>query len=187
MAENIHLTLEAQYTARSGFFWRKVANSSFKRWQRKARSATWRNLAWDWELLGITSAARAAADRLGFVPSEVFAHPDVIVASPELEDTIGFLPACRKQGIGADQFKWRKGQPDRLCKLLNRILSYWLPPARASQRVLLNTMFAEAGTEWQGTWVNSIGLQAAQAVELDACRFAGQRRIAGPGRHRKID
>jgi hypothetical protein len=188
MPESIHLALEAQYTARSGFFWLKVANSSFKRWQRKARSATWRNLVWDWESLGITSAARAAADRLGFVPSEVFAHPDVLAASPALKDYYRLLACLPNKGLAQIKSREQKGNLIGHCRLLNGILSSLLATAaKASHESLLNTVFAEAGTEWQGTWVKSIGSKAARTVEKILNRFAADKNLLDPEATAKLN
>ena len=178
MAENLHPTLETRYAARSGFFWRKVSESKFKQWQRKAHSATWRNLVWDWDALGITSAARAAAERLEFVPGEVFAHPEIITAAPELEGYYRLLACLPNKGLAQIRQKGPKADLLALCKLLNGILSSLLATAaNTSRESLLNTIFAEAGTEWQGTWVNSIGLQAAQAVEQILTRFAVEKNL----------
>jgi hypothetical protein len=181
MAENLHFALEECYKARSAFFWRKVRASPFKDWQRQARSATWKNLVWDWEALGITPMARAAADRLGFVPSEVFAHPEVLSASPELEDYYRLLACLPNKGLGQIRSSAERGKRMDLCRLLNSMLSSLLAAAaKASRESLLHTIFAEAGTEWQGTWVNSIGLQAAQAVEQMLTNFAVRENLLDP-------
>jgi hypothetical protein len=181
MAEHLHLALEKRYMARSGFFWRQVRDSHFKDWQRQARSATWKNLVWDWEALAITPMARAAADRLGFVPSELFAHPEVLAASPELEDYYRLLACLSNKGLAQIRSAAHKGNRAELCKLLNGILSSLLGTnSNASRESLLNTIFAEAGTEWQGTWVNSIGLQASQAVEQILATFAADKNLLDP-------
>jgi hypothetical protein len=49
--------------------------------------------------------------------------------------------------------------------------------AKSNREGLLNTIFAEAGTEWQGTWVNSTGLQASRALEQILAIFAAQQGV----------
>jgi hypothetical protein len=176
MPEHLPLALEERYAARSGFFWRHVRDSHFKEWQTEARNATWANLVWEWEALGITPAVRAAAKRLEFVPSEIFAHPEVLAACPELENYYRLLACLPNKGLAQIRSKTQRGNRADLCKLLNRILSSLLgTTAKASRESLLNTIFAEAGTEWQGTWANSIGLQASQAVEQILTDFAARK------------
>jgi hypothetical protein len=173
MAEHIQTELAERYLLRSGFYWRKVRDSRFKDWQKKARSASWKNLVWNWSELGISEAARVAADALEFVPCEVFAHPDILSAHPELADYYRFLACLPNKGLA--QIKSSGAPLDRLamCRLLNGFLSSLLTTtAKASRESLLNTMFAEAGAEWQGSWVNSIGLQASSALEQILASYA---------------
>ena len=173
MPDHIQSELASRYLARAGFFWRRIKDSRFKDWQKLARNAAWENLEWDWNILGITNTAREAAKKLGFVPSEVFVHPDVILKRPELVDYYRLLACLPNKGLA--QIKPQKSKNDSLdlCRLLNGFLSSLLTvTAKASRESLLNTVFAEAGTEWQGTWVNSIGLQASQALEQILSNFA---------------
>ncbi len=176
MPDHVQTELASRYLARAGFFWRRVKDSRFKDWQKIARDATWENLEWDWEKLGITNTAREAAKKLGFVPSEVFVHPDVIAKKPVLVEYYRLLSCLPNKGLA--QIKTPKSKTDSLalCRLLNGFLSSMLPvTAKASRESLLNTVFAEAGTEWQGTWVNSIGLQASEALEQILSGFAAHR------------
>ncbi len=178
MSDHVQSELANRYLARSGFFWRRVRDSRFKEWQKTARAATWENLEWDWKALGITNTAREAAKKLGFVPSEVFMHPCIIAKKPELLDYYRLLACLPNKGLA--QIKSPKSKADSLilCRLLNGFLSSLLPAtAKASRESLLNTVFAEAGTEWQGTWVNSIGLQASQALEQILSGFAAHHEL----------
>jgi hypothetical protein len=155
-----------------------VRDAHFKDWQRKARSASWQNLKWDWDQLGVTLIARQTADRLGFVPSEVFAHPEVLAASPELVEYYRLLACLPNKGLSQIKSKTEASSKMGTCKLLNRILSSLLgTTAKASKESLLHTIFAEAGTEWQGTWVNSIGLKAAKAVEQLLANYAAEKEL----------
>ena len=176
MPDHVKTELASRYLARSSFFWQRVRDSRLKDLQRMARNAMWENLNWNWNELGITDTAREAARKLGFVPSEVFAHPDVITKKPELFHYYRLLACVPNKGIGQIKPKKSKTSSLELCQLLNGFFSSLLPAtAKASRESLLNTAFAEAGTEWQGTWVNSIGLQAAQALEQILSGFAAER------------
>jgi hypothetical protein len=42
---------------------------------------------------------------------------------------------------------------------------------------LLRTIYAEAGSEWQGTWVNNIGQLAAQELQQVVVEFAEQKNL----------
>jgi hypothetical protein len=173
MAEHIQPELAERYLARAGFFWRRVRDSRFGILQKQARSASWQNLLWNWSELGISEGAREAADHLGFVPAEVFAHPDILAASPELADYYRLLACLPNKGLA--QIKSRSVPLDNiaLCRLLNGFLSSLLTTtAKASRESLLHAIFAEAGSEWQGSWVNSIGLQASHAVEQILANYA---------------
>jgi hypothetical protein len=175
---HVQTELEERYRARAGFFWQKVRDSRFKDWQKSARSATWRNVLWNWSELGISEVAREAAEALEFTPSEVFAHPDIILAQHELIDYYRLLACLPKKGLA--QMIPGVAIKDKLvlCRLLNGFLSSLLAmTAKTSREGLLNTIFAEAGTEWQGTWVNSIGLQSSQALEQILSTYAEQQRV----------
>jgi hypothetical protein len=178
MAEGIKSALRDSYLARSGFFWRQVRDARFNEWQLRARDASWENLIWNWEELGITEVARETAKRLKFVPSEIFAHPDVLAASPQLLGYYRLLACLPNKGLAQIRSTVEKGDRIEICKLLNGILSSLLgTTAKASRESLLNTIFAEAGAEWQRTWVNSIGLRASGAVEQILADFAAEKNL----------
>jgi hypothetical protein len=178
MAEANVTALRERYLARSGFFWRHVRDARFNEWQLRARDASWENLIWNWEQLGISTVARETARRLKFVPSEVFAHPEVLAASPELLDYYRLLACLPNKGLAQISSAQERESRLELCKLLNEIISSLLgTTAKASRESLLNTIFAEAGTEWQGRWVNSIGLRASEAVEQIISVFAAERNL----------
>ena len=59
------------------------------------------------------------------------------------------------------------------CVLINRFMCNALErTASANRESLIRTMFAEAGSEWQGTWVNQIGELAEQEIEKLIVNFA---------------
>ena len=114
--------------------------------------------------------------------TEVFAHPEVIKAKPELFEYYRLLSCLSSKGLG--QIKKalclnKRNIPSederrlRLCKLLNEFLSKALArTASANRESLLHIVYAEAGSEWQGTWVNQIGNVAAQELAAHITSFA---------------
>jgi hypothetical protein len=165
MSEPVKTELQQRYLSRSALFWKFVKDAKFAKLQHLARSASWKKLDWDWEALGITPAGRAAAESFGFVPTEVFAHPTVIQERPELFDYYRLLACLPNKGLVQIKTVKKKDFVGR-CILLNGFISELLShSSRVSREIILRIIFAEAGSEWQGTWVNKIGLLAAQNLE----------------------
>jgi hypothetical protein len=178
MPEPVKTELRQRYLSRSALFWKFVKDAKFAKLQHLARSASWKKLDWDWEALGITPAAKAAAESFGFVPTEVFAHPTVIQEHPELFDYYRLLACLPNKGLS--QIKTVKKPKDfaSRCILLNGFISELLSSSsRINRHVILRTIFAEAGSEWQGTWVNNIGLLAAQNLEKLLVDYARNRNL----------
>lgn len=173
MPEHIQPELAERYLSRAGFFWRQVRDSRFADWQKSLCDASWQRLDWNWSELGISEAGRQASVNLRFFSCEVFPHPDVLSAHPELADYYRLLACLPNKGLAQIKTGAVAHNTIALCKLLNGFLSSLLTTtAKASRESLLNTMFAEAGAEWQGSWVNSIGLQASHAVEQILANYA---------------
>lgn len=118
----VHTELAERYLKRASLFWKFSRDAKFAKWQREARSASWRNLVWNWSDLGISAEARDAAERLGFVPSEVFAHPEVIQRTPDLQKYYRLLACLPAKGLA--QIRIKGAKQDRLlniCILLSDI------------------------------------------------------------------
>ena len=158
--------LRTRYLDRAKLFWKFVRDAKFGELQKLARKSSWAQLKWQWKLLGVTVAVREAAENLGFVPSEVFAHPDAIRQAPELFDYYRMLACLPAKGLSQIFSGAADRSMEAKCARLNTMIgelletAYELPPDR-----ILHTLYAEAGSEWQGTWVNRIGQAAALAVE----------------------
>jgi len=182
MTDHLQNELVERYLRRSALFWKFSRDAKFARWQKEARNAAWKSLEWDCDRLGISPEGRAAAQRWGFAPTEVFAHPEVLKEKPELFDYYRLLGCLSNKGLG--QIKKGLGLAKRnfrsnaelqlkLCTLLNRFLSNSLARTASTNRdYLVRTMYAEAGTEWQGTWVNQIGVLASQELEVVIASYA---------------
>jgi len=155
MPEPVKTELQQRYLSRSALFWKFVKDAKFSRLQHLARSASWKKLDWNWQALGITLSARTAAESFGFVPTEVFAHPIVVQEHPELFDYYRLLACLPNKGLS--QIKTDKKTKDFVsrCVLLNSFISELLSgSSHINRHIVLCTIFAEAGSEWQGTWVN---------------------------------
>src|SRR5256885_9649407 len=179
MANLVHNELTERYLKRSSLFWKFARDAKFAKWQQEARSAAWQNLQWSWDELGISDDARQVAERIGFVPSEVFAHPEVLRKSPDLQKYYRLLACLPAKGLAQIRIKGERS--DRLlnlCILLNRFLSRLVTQTgRTSRDLLLRTIYAEAGSEWQGTWVNDIGQVAALDLEKIISDFADEKKL----------
>ncbi len=177
MPDFIHNELSDRYLKRSALFWKFTRDAKLARLQKEARSASWKNLAWNWNDLGISSEARAAADRLGLVPSEIFAHPEAVSKNPELLKYYRLLACLPAKGLAQIRKKSTKiSRLQDLCVLLNQFLSQLVvATGRTSRETLLATMYAEAGSEWQGTWVNNIGKASALELERIIVEFANKK------------
>lgn len=159
--------LKERYLNRAKLFWKFVRDAKFSELQKLARKAAWNELKWNWQALGITPAARQAAEKLGFVPSEVFAHPIVIGQLPELFEYYRLLACLPGKGLSQIMTGASDHSMTAKCVLLNNMIGELLQiQLELSLDRIGHTLFAEAGSEWQGTWVNRIGQAAALAVEV---------------------
>jgi hypothetical protein len=144
MTQDITSVLQEQFLAQSRTFWHGIQTSRFTELRKKAVSATWRNLVWDWENLCISNLARQAAHLLDFVPSEIFVHPQALADAPELEEYYRVL-ACLSASKLA-QINSADGQhtPLALSRLLNLVVSARLEGmVIGNGKNLLYTSFAE--------------------------------------------
>jgi hypothetical protein len=170
--------LRRRYLQRALVFWAFVHDARIHEWQKLARKATWRELKWEWPALGITAQAQDAASNLGFVPSELFAHPEVIAREPSLFNYYRMLACLPEKGLA----QMMKGTKDRSvaakCFLLNQMIGELLQTTTAlTGERIANTLFAEAGSEWQGSWVNRIGQSAAQSLEALLISYIEQNKL----------
>lgn len=170
--------LRARYLKRAEVFWKFVRDAKFSELQKAARKSSWSRLEWKWKALGITPAARKAAEDLGFVPSEVFAHPTAISQVPELFDYYRMLACLPAKGLSQIFSGAADRSIDAKCARLNAMIGELLGTAYElnSERILY-TLYAEAGSEWQGTWVNQIGQTAALAVEEVIIKYIESRKL----------
>ena len=80
-----------------------------------------------------------------------------------------------KKQLGLSRKLMKPGQDHQtgICRLLNKFLSNVLAhTASANREALVRTVYAEAGSEWQGTWVNNVGQLAEQEIEKIIVEYA---------------
>lgn len=152
----------------------EMPDARIRDWRKRARSASWNNLIWDWSRLGISASGREAAESLEFAPSEVFAHPDVISAHPELADYYRLMAGLPKKSL--DQTPSRSAAKDTvaLCRFMNGHLSSSLTvAAKASRESRLHPIFAEAAKQ-QGNWPDP-ALAAVREVQHILVNYATEK------------
>src|SRR3989442_11707421 len=77
-------------------------------------------LAWNWKDLGISPDAKNAADKLGLVPTEIFAHPEVVAKNATLLRYYRLLACLPAKGLAQIRKKSAKGsRVQDICILLN--------------------------------------------------------------------
>ncbi len=133
-------------------------------------------LAWS-SKIGVSSVAVQRVIDVGGLPHQVFAHPNVIFQRPHLIAYYRNLVAISQKGISqllfaTDRYESRKSatiekaEANRLCCALNQIVSSVIDDLPAySVSLSRHTVFAEIGTQIQGTWANVVGQGAAKAVK----------------------
>jgi hypothetical protein len=136
----------------SGFVCAKNRYTRPSDWRKKALKGAWNNLVWNWRKLRISASGRKAADSLELVPSEVFAHPDMIYKHPELADYYRLMAFLPKKGPAKISFDPGQKETLAFCRFVNRYLSCLVTAAaKASRQTRINPVFAVAGKK-QGQW-----------------------------------
>ncbi len=119
MPNHFQTELIERYLQRSALFWKFSRDAKFARWQREARNAAWQALKWDCELLNISTQAKAACERLGFTPGEIFAHPEVLQQKPELFEYYRLIGCLPNKGLG--QIKQQLGLSKKSDQIIRRV------------------------------------------------------------------
>jgi hypothetical protein len=132
--------------------WPKSVVARPEAWRKAAHSASWNNLAWSWTKLGISASGRKAAESLELTPSEVFAHPDMISAHPEMSDYYRLMAFLPKKGLARIRLDPGPKETLAFCRFVNRYLSCLVTAAaKASRQSRLNPILDGAGKK-QGNW-----------------------------------
>src|SRR5579872_5181152 len=171
MVNHAQTKLAASYRSRAGLFLQKVRASQFREWQKRAQRAAWENLVWNWNELGISKEAREAAEILEFLPSEVFAHPEVVLAQPELTDYYRLVACLTRKSLS--KYLLSPGNGVDLCRRLNGALSVLLVrAAKNSHEISLNPIIAQAAAQWERFSAASVEMRLRQDFECILVRRA---------------
>jgi hypothetical protein len=134
------------------------------------------SLRWPLQSLGISNPAMTRLKAAGASPHQVFAHPDLISKRPYLIAYYRNIATISKKGVSqvlfsVESYESRKrGEMDRdlalqLCRMFNKILSGVIEDTTDYDVGLSRqSLFAEIGTELQGSWTNTLGTGAAKKV-----------------------
>ncbi|MGD1083520.1 MAG: hypothetical protein ABSA47_02070 [Verrucomicrobiota bacterium] len=128
-----------------GFLLPKSGGAKLGDWQKMARGASWNNLVWKWRRFGISDCARRAAEDLDLLPSEVFAHPDLMATHPELAGYYSFVASLPRKGRVSAKCPADTSARLAFCRLVNRSSSSLLTTAaKLSRESRFNPIFAGA-------------------------------------------
>jgi len=165
------------YAARAGIFHRGVTNSRMREMYATIDAVDASSLHWDAHELHITQKAMQSLRNKAIPLHTVFVHPDILQADPRFIAYYRNLVAVSQKGmqqIGLPTVRFEKAAPRpmppdtarSLARTLNSILSRLIEAEPDFQLMHgRDVVFAEIGTQLQGTWVNMIGQGAAKKVE----------------------
>jgi len=175
-----HDLLEAlgkAYTARAKLFHNGISASQIDLLIAEIDAIDADDLDWSVASLNISQTALQRVDDTGGQPHQVFAHPEILRKHPHLVAYYRNMATISKKGIGqlvlnTARYEDRTSStmdPDnaaRLCRAVNTIISGVIDSMPEYEIALSRkAIYAEIGTELQGTWNNFIGQGASKAVE----------------------
>lgn len=122
--------------------------------------------SWDITQLGISKKAYLIIQKMTINPALVFCHPKILSECPETIAYYRNLAALSQKGLSQILSGKMRKSSELVAKTLNAIISDIIADTEGfSLSLAREALFAEIGTEIQGTWVNIIGKGAARAVE----------------------
>lgn len=171
--------LKKTYALRSKLFFKRIQSQNLQRWLVAVEGIDGSSLQWDLDRLGIHSSAADKVTKARVPFHHVFCHPQVLRSHPELQEYYRNLTALSKKGFNqlfAGQKLVGEAKSNMIAGAFNEILSEALEAwPRFSMDLVRDVVYAELGTEIQGTWVNLIGKGAARFVENMLEDFARQK------------
>jgi len=161
--------LLASYRERSRFFAARIKQKAqeLQQWISHLNRLDSNQLDWskrtEW---GITEIAWRKMQSAGVPPHHLFAHPNMLSDNPGLLEYYRLLACLPKKGL--DQLcRGTTGEQrqERRLFCLNRFLSALVEDSLAGPEMLRSCLvYAQAGSELQGSWVNEIGKNASERV-----------------------
>jgi hypothetical protein len=173
--------LEKAYASRSRLFYKKIHSKNVDNLLKKVENLDTSSIEWDYDGLNISRSALQKAKELNISPHEIFCHPDILTSYPELTDYYRNIAALSQKGLSqilSGRGLTSKERPLAISKIINAIISQVIENEKSFSKNSTNkVLFAELGSEIQGTWVNIIGSGAAKQVEQLILDFANRKRI----------
>jgi hypothetical protein len=173
--------LEKAYTSRAKLFYQKVHSKNIDKLQKKLKAIDASFLKWDYGDLNISEEAIDKITALKFSTHEIFCHPDILISEPDLIGYYRNIAALSQKGLSqilSGRGLTSKEKPLAVSKVINGILSQVIISEKSfSKQTPDKVLFAELGSEIQGTWVNIIGSGAAKQVEEMIVDFARQKKL----------
>jgi hypothetical protein len=173
--------LKKTYALRSTLFFKRVQRQILRDWLEAVGKIDGSSIEWNFDVLGIRKAAADKVGNAGVPLHYVFCHPDVLRSHPELEDYYRNLTALSKKGfsqIFAGQKLVGDARSHGIARVFNEILSEAFEAWPGfSMDLVRDVIWAELGTEIQGSWVNFIGTDAAKRVEAVIREFAAKKNL----------
>jgi hypothetical protein len=175
--EGLRGSLEEAYKSRALLFRAELEKRGLNTLVAVVRDLDASGLSWDDPVLGISTAARAKVLDARVPLHWVFCHPEILSGCPNAIEYYRLLAALPAKGLG-QVVKGFRGQHRIAAKIraVNTHISAILDESRGfSLDGMRDLMFAEVGSEIQGTWVNLVGQGAAQHLREILEEVARQR------------
>jgi hypothetical protein len=179
--EILFQALEKAYASRSRLFYKKIHSKNIDKLISKIKAIDSSSFSWDFEEFNISKEALDKIGTLNISTHEIFCHPNILITHPELIDYYRNIAALSQKGLS--QLLSGRGlapneKPLAISKIINGILSQVITHEKSfSKQSASEVLFAELGSEIQGTWVNIIGSGAAKQVEHIIIDFAKQKKL----------
>lgn len=174
-------TLEKAYASRSRLFYKEIQSKNIDNLLKQVKAIDSSSLNWDFGELNIAKDALEKIIKLNISVHEIFCHPDILISQPELIDYYRNIAALSQKGLTqilSGRGLTPKEKPLAISKIMNGILSQVITYETSFSKKSANkVLFAELGSEIQGTWVNIIGSGAAKQVERIILEFVKQKRL----------
>jgi len=165
------------YSARATLFHMRVVGARMRAVFRDVDHLRIPSVQWQLAELGISEEAFSKVGAQKIAPHKVFVHPEILIQRPRFVVYYRNLVAISQKGmsqLGFSTGRFERAKPaamprefaNRLAQTHNSIISKVIESlASMDISAMRDVVFAELGTELQGTWANLVGKGAAKAVE----------------------
>ncbi len=188
--------MKVDYGLRSTFFYRKLHELGFIEFAQEVEKLVSISSTYNWdeyEQWGISSSAWNYVNQSDLNVMRVFAHPRVLIEQSRLiayyrsvaalpQKAVKYLALSSLENFETGQNKKPLPHPEaiRLCNLLNTHISAIIDSSLLtfSRQDLNALLYASAGSQINGSWLNAIGVEAEMVIRrLLITEFARQSKI----------